>query len=45
MVGAIIYLGQAQGLNGAVKGLALGRLAAFPIIIYGIYQETHLPTN
>lgn len=45
MIGLIIYLGQKQGLSGAVSGLALGRLVAFPVIIYGIYQETRLPAN
>jgi len=40
-ISLIIILGQSQGLIGAVKGLALGRVLSLPIIIYGIYKETH----
>ena len=40
-ISLIIILGQNQGLIGAVKGLAFGRLLSLPAIIYGIYKETH----
>ncbi len=37
----IIILGQNQGLIGAVKGLAWGRVLSLPIIVYGIYKEIY----
>ncbi|MBT6898964.1 MAG: oligosaccharide flippase family protein [Candidatus Pacebacteria bacterium] len=40
-ISLIIILGQNQGLIGAVKGLAFGRLLSLPVIIYGIYKETN----
>ena len=40
-ISLIIILGQNQGLLGAVKGLAFGRLLSLPVIIYGIYKETN----
>lgn len=39
-ISLIIFLGLKQGLLGAVTGLALGRVLALPIIIYGVYQQT-----
>lgn len=40
MVSLMIWLGQAQGLLGTVKGLFYGRLIALPVIIYGIIHQT-----
>ena len=39
-ISLMIVLGQQQGLSGAVMGLAIGRILALPIVIYGIYQQT-----
>jgi len=39
-ISLIIILGQDQGLIGAVKGLAFGRVLSLPVIAYGIYQQT-----
>lgn len=38
-VALIIYLGQQQGLLGAVMGLTLGRALALPIVIYAIFRQ------
>lgn len=38
-IGLIVFFGQQSGLEGAVFGLAMGRLLALPIVIYGAYQQ------